>query len=114
MKIVLVGYRAAGKSTLGLLLAQRLGWPYMDIDRGIETRIDKTLSEFYEEVGEESFRRLETEVVEEMCREDECVISFGAGSIIKERNQAAARRPAARDAAGQPARQLPRVQHHAR
>ena len=94
MKIVLVGYRAAGKSTLGLLLAQRLGWPYMDIDRGIETRIDKTLSEFYEEVGEESFRRLETEVVEEMCREDECVISFGAGSIIKERNQAAARRDA--------------------
>ena len=70
MKIVLVGYRAAGKSTLGLLLAQRLGWPYMDIDRGIETRIDKTLSEFYEEVGEESFRRLETEVVEEMCRKE--------------------------------------------
>ena len=94
MKIVLVGYRASGKSTLGQLLAQRLEWPYKDIDRGIEARTNKTLTELYEELGEEPFRRIETEVVEEMCQEDQCVISFGAGSVIKERNQIVAQRDA--------------------
>ena len=92
MKIALVGYRAAGKSTLGRLVAERLGWSYKDIDRGIEAESGKTLKNLYEEVGEEPYRRIETEVVEEMCREDLCVISFGAGSVIKRRNQELAQR----------------------
>ena len=68
MNIVLVGYRAAGKSTLGQLLSKTLGMPFLDIDRGIEQRIGKqTLTEFYREVGEEGFRPIETDVVVEMC-----------------------------------------------
>lgn len=80
-KIVLVGYRASGKSTLGKILAQRLGWPLLDIDRGIEERIDTSLAEHYREVGEAGFRPLETEVVVEMCRQDDCVVAFGAGTL---------------------------------
>ena len=90
MKIVFIGYRASGKSTVGQLVAQRLDWPYLDIDRGIEARCKMTLAQFYKKVGETRFRAVETEVVVEMCREDQTAISFGAGTLMKERNQEAA------------------------
>ncbi len=89
MKIVFIGYRAAGKSTLGQLVAHHLGWPYQDIDRGIEIRCKKPLAEFFKE-DQEHFRAVETEVVLEMCRRDQTAISFGAGSLIAKRNQEAA------------------------
>ena len=91
MNIVLVGYRAAGKSTLGQLLSNALDMPFLDIDRGIEQRIGKqTLTEFYREVGEEGFRPIETDVVVEMCSSNRAVIAFGAGSLTRKRNQQAA------------------------
>ena len=91
MNIVLVGYRAAGKSTLGRLLPNTLDMPFLDIDRGIEQRIGKqTLTEFYSEVGEEGFRPIETDVVVEMCSSNRAVIAFGAGSLTREHNQQAA------------------------
>ena len=93
MKIVLCGYRASGKSTLGAFVADRLGWPCLDIDRGIETRCGTTLTDFYR-IDPIAFRDMETEVVLEMCRYDETVISFGAGSLMKEENQRAACRDA--------------------
>jgi len=93
LKIVLIGYRAAGKSTLGKMLSARLNMPYMDIDRGIEERIgEQTLKDFYQQVGEDGFRPLETAVVEEMCRHERIVLAFGAGSLMRQANQQAARR----------------------
>ena len=87
-KIVIVGYRASGKSTLGGILAQRLEWPLLDVDRGIEERIGTTnLAEYYLQVGEEGYRPLETEVVIEMCSKEECVISFGAGTLQTQVNR---------------------------
>lgn len=81
-KVVIVGYRASGKSTLGSILARRLEWPLLDIDRGIEDRVGTTnLAEYYLQVGEEGYRPVETEVVIEMCSKQECVISFGAGTL---------------------------------
>ncbi len=92
MKIVLVGYRAAGKSTLGKRISARLDMPYLDIDRGIEQRIgEQTLTDFYGAVGEQGFRPLETEVVVEMCQAQRAVIAFGAGSLTRTANQEAAR-----------------------
>lgn len=92
MKIVLVGYRAAGKSTLGKMISEKLAMPYLDIDRGIEERIgEQTLTEFYGQVGEDGFRPVETDVVVEMCRSERAVIAFGAGSLMRERNQQAAK-----------------------
>jgi shikimate kinase len=93
LKIVLVGYRAAGKSTLGKILSTQLDMPYMDIDRGIEERIgEQTLNDFYRQVGEQGFRPLETEVVEEMCSRERIVLAFGAGSLMRQANQQAAQR----------------------
>jgi len=94
-KIVIVGYRASGKSTLGGILSARLGWPLLDIDRGIEQRAGcANLAEYYLQVGEEGYRPLETEIVMEMCSRQQCVISFGAGTLQTPAN----RDPACRDA----------------
>ena len=65
--------------------------PFLDVDRGIEQRIgDQTLTAFYKEVGEEGFRPIETDVVVEMCTTERAVIAFGAGSLMRARNQQAA------------------------
>jgi shikimate kinase len=95
LKIVLIGYRTSGKSTVGQLLSQQLAMPYLDIDRGIEERIgDQTLTEYFLEVGDEVYRRLEAEIVAKMCAQDHCVIAFGAGSLKFPASREAARRNA--------------------
>jgi shikimate kinase len=94
MKIVLLGYRAVGKSTLGMLVAQHLGWPYQDIDRGIEAAVGQSITEFYQTQGDAAYRTVESEVVAQMCRSEHCVIAFGAGSVMRPANRAHARRDA--------------------
>jgi shikimate kinase len=94
MKIVLIGYRAAGKTTLGKLLSKRLGWPYLDVDRGIERRSGRTITQLYRERGDAHYRDVEGRVVADMCREDECVVAFGAGSLMREESRTAARKRA--------------------
>ena len=95
MKISLIGYRASGKSTLGRELSRRLGWPLLDIDRGIEARCPgETLTELWLRIGDGPFREIEAEVVEEMCAGDECVISFGAGTLGRPENRGQACREA--------------------
>jgi shikimate kinase len=94
MKIVLLGYRAVGKSTLGKQVARRLEWPYCDIDRGIEAAVGQTISEFYQAQGDAAYRAVESEVVAQMCRADHCVIAFGAGSVMRPANRAHAKRDA--------------------
>ena len=87
MNIALIGYRAAGKSTLGKLLAQRLGRTYLDVDCGIEERSGKPVKVLFEE-GDQVYRDLESAVVAEMCQRDRCVIAFGAGSLMRLQNRA--------------------------
>ena len=86
MNINLIGYRAAGKSTLGRLLAQRLGWTCLDIDRGIEERSGKSVKALFEQ-GDQVYRDVESAVVASMCRRDQCVIAFGAGSLMRPQNR---------------------------
>ena len=92
LKIVLIGYRASGKSTLGQMLSERLAMPYLDIDRGIEEEIgNKTLSEYFVEVGDRAFRLHEARVVTSMCARDHSIIAFGAGSLKFPTSRKAAR-----------------------
>ena len=91
MKVVLIGYRASGKTTIGKRLAECLGWPFLDVDRGIEEASGMTLSQLFQERGEPFYRNLENQVVTEMCSGNECVVTFGAGTIIQLQNQKLAR-----------------------
>ena len=92
MHVVLVGYRAAGKTTAGRLVAERLGWEYLDVDRGIEAHCGLTIAEIFGRHGEPYYRDVESSVVAEMCSHDDAVITFGGGTLMRPVNQEQARR----------------------
>lgn len=60
-RIVLVGFMAAGKTTVGRRLARRLGYRFVDLDREVERRAGRTIPEIFREAGEAGFRELEAE-----------------------------------------------------
>jgi shikimate kinase len=61
--IYLVGFMGSGKSTIGRLLAHRLGWNFFDTDEEIEAAERTTIAEIFEGRGEPEFRRIETEIL---------------------------------------------------
>ena len=80
MAITLIGYRGCGKSTVGELLAARLGWEFVDADAVIEQRAGKTIREIFEDSGEPEFRRIERDVMSELLQRAELVIAAGGGA----------------------------------
>ena len=80
MHVVLVGYRAAGKTTAGRLAAERLGWSYLDVDRGIEARCRLTITEIFQRHGEPYYREVESSVVAELCARDDAVVARSAAA----------------------------------
>jgi shikimate kinase len=92
MHIVLVGYRCAGKTTVGKILADRLGMRFFDTDKLVEAKARMSVARIFEEKGEGEFRNLETEVIEEICGGDGKVIAVGGGGVVRQRNLASLRR----------------------
>ena len=79
--IVLTGFMGAGKSTIGPLVAQRLGWRFLDTDTVIEARTGTTIAEIFTQQGEEVFRALETETIREHGGAEHLVLSLGGGAV---------------------------------
>jgi len=92
MNVVLIGYRGCGKTTVGRLLASRLGWPFVDTDTLIEEGTGATIRELFSDGAEQAFRDLESEVVTEVARRDHQVISTGGGVVLRESNTRALKR----------------------
>ena len=63
-RIALIGLRGAGKSTLGKALAERLGVPFIQLDRAVEQEAGMQLTEIFDLLGQSAFRRLERQVLE--------------------------------------------------
>jgi shikimate kinase len=88
--IYLAGFMGSGKSTIGRLLADRLGWHFVDLDTEIEARVRMNIFEIFEAQGEAEFRRLERETMREKVRAIECgrptVVALGGGAIVKPEN----------------------------
>ncbi|MFN3254560.1 MAG: shikimate kinase [Ilumatobacter sp.] len=80
--IVLVGMMGAGKSSVGRVLAQRLGRELLDSDEMIERRSGRTVREIWNEKGEPAFRALETEVLDEALASDEPSVIAAAGGVV--------------------------------
>jgi shikimate kinase len=78
--IVLVGFMGAGKTTVGSLLAGRLGLPFRDVDLVIEDRAGRSIREIFAADGEPAFRRLEHEVAAELLRGSAAVLALGGGA----------------------------------
>jgi shikimate kinase len=89
MSIVLIGYRGSGKTTIGQKLADRLWQKLVDTDKLVVERAGKNIREIFEQDGEERFRELEAEAVEEVLARKEVVISLGGGAVLREENRAA-------------------------
>ncbi|MDQ6700685.1 MAG: shikimate kinase [Acidobacteriota bacterium] len=85
--IYLVGFMGSGKSTVGQLLANRIGWTFFDLDSEIEASQKSSIAEIFETRGEAEFRRLESEAIRARVRRIECgipaVVALGGGAFVQ-------------------------------
>ena len=89
--LLLIGYRGTGKTTVGRLLAARLGWVFVDADDEIEAAAGCSIAEIFAREGEPGFREREARVVAELSRRAKHVISLGGGAVLREDNRSAIR-----------------------
>lgn len=88
-KVYLVGFMAAGKSTLARALAKRLDWRAVDIDELIEQREHQSVSEIFARRGEAHFRSVERAVLAEQLAPRHLVVATGGGTFADAQNRAA-------------------------
>ena len=77
-----------GKTTIGRLLAEKIGYQFIDTDALIEEQIGQTIAELFATQGEELFRQLETDVVRKLAKESGLVIATGGGLVLNPENVA--------------------------
>ena len=84
--VILIGMPGCGKTSVGTLLAQRLGRPFFDADAEIERRLGCTIPAFFAREGENAFRAVETQVLAELGKRSGCVIATGGGCVTRPEN----------------------------
>lgn len=77
---------ASGKSTIGPILANTLGWEYYDLDKIIEEEVGKTIVEIFEKEGERFFRDKETEILKKVSDKENIIVSLGGGTSVHNNN----------------------------
>jgi shikimate kinase len=85
-RIFLTGFMGSGKSTVGPILANSIGYDYVDTDTAIEGREGKSVREIFDQAGEELFRSFEEALIINLCERENIVVSLGGGSLVNERN----------------------------
>ncbi len=80
-RIVLTGFMGSGKSTVGPLVAQRLGWRFLDVDEVIEAEAGTTIADLFARFGEPAFRDREHATIARLGAEDALVLALGGGAI---------------------------------
>ncbi len=86
MNIILIGYRASGKTTYGRALAKKLGLKFLDLDELLESKINQSIKELVFLKGMDAFRKLEQEALESLSDIENTVIATGGGVILEEKN----------------------------
>ncbi len=84
--VVLIGMPGCGKSTVGAVLAQKLGKTFVDADAEIERRTGKAIPDIFAQEGEEAFRRYEADVIADLTRQNRQVIACGGGVVKTPQN----------------------------
>ncbi len=85
MNLILCGMMGAGKTTIGIKIAEKTGRRWYDTDGIIEDKYGK-ISDIFEYYGEAHFRKLETEIVQDLAKKDDLIISTGGGLVLKSEN----------------------------
>ena len=85
-QIYLIGPMGSGKSTMGRLLAKKLGLPYFDLDKLIEDQEKMSISDIFQKHNEKYFRDLESITLKQYSEESNFVISTGGGCVLRDQN----------------------------
>ncbi len=87
-RIVLIGFRATGKTTVGRLLAEALGLPFIDLDTYLEGSFGKSIAQVVAEKGWAYFRAREKEALREMASRRPLVLACGGGAVLHQEEMA--------------------------
>jgi len=84
--VFLTGFMGSGKSTIGPILANALGWDFVDIDTNIEKKTDQKVIDIFANQGEQVFRAFERQELHDVAVREECVVSLGGGTLVNDEN----------------------------
>jgi shikimate kinase len=90
MNVYLIGPRGCGKSSVGRLLAEQIGWPWLDLDERIQETSGRTIAEIFESHGQGHFRELESQALSQLAGDTADrphVISLGGGAVLRPENR---------------------------
>ena len=83
--LVFLGMMGSGKSSIGAMVSKKLNIPFIDIDNLIEEHVGRTISEIFEENGENYFRNLEEKITIKSLKHKRVVVSLGGGGFVNEK-----------------------------
>ncbi len=86
--IGLIGFMGTGKTTVGRILAKSTGRRFIDTDRLVQQIAGKSIQEIFSQDGEDTFRDLESQVIERLMHQQDLVVSLGGGAILRTENRA--------------------------
>jgi shikimate kinase len=88
--IAITGFMGSGKTTVGKILANKLGWSFFDLDRVIELSENRKIAEIFNKDGEEYFRKTESRIIKKTISVNKnCVFACGGGVVLKGENMSA-------------------------
>ena len=85
--LILIGYRGTGKTTVGRLIAEQLGWAFVDADDVVEVEAGCSIAEIFAREGEQGFRDRESRVVIELVQRAKHIVSLGGGAVLRDENR---------------------------
>jgi shikimate kinase len=85
--LFLIGYRGSGKTTVGRIIAERLGSDFVDADAFLEEQFGQTIREIFAAEGESGFRDKESKVLVSLCQRTDSVIATGGGIVLRVENR---------------------------
>ncbi len=81
--IALIGFMGSGKTTAGILLANRMGYLFFDLDELIEISEQREINDIFREYGEDHFRDIESKIVKKIVYNKTCVFACGGGVVLR-------------------------------
>jgi shikimate kinase len=85
--ISLIGFMGTGKSTVGSILAKKMGYVFVDTDELVEKAMGEKITDIFEKYGEDVFREVEHQVLNNALKTEKAIISTGGGIVLFERNR---------------------------